>query len=254
MLENNAKDDIIALALFKIGENVMKIRALLIGSSGEGDSYLLGVKKDVRAMKNYLLSGNGGAWESHEINILYEPSLLTLNTTLSIIEQENNDFVFVCFFGHGNYDTHYGRKFYLNSKDFFSLSDIRNLAKKQIFIADSCAEITSVELSESLESKGFDSSSYRHLKRAKYINWLSNCNNQKINLFGCSVDECSGESDKGGYFTQALINVGNNSLQELSVLEAFELAKMKVQRSTFYEQNPAYELSNRSGRILPFKV
>lgn len=233
----------------------MKIRALLIGSSGEGDSYLLGVQKDIRAMRNYLLSGNGGAWESHEIKILNEPTLLTLSATLRSIEQENNDFVFVCFFGHGNYDAYYGRKFYLNSKDFFSLCDVRNLAKKQIFIADSCAEITSVELSESLESKGFDGLSFsRHLKRTKYIDWLSNCSNQKINLFGCSVDECSGESDKGGFFTQSLIDVGSNSMRELSVLEAFEQAKMKVQRVTFYEQNPTYELSNRNGRILPFKV
>lgn len=232
----------------------MKIRALLIGSSGEGDSYLLGVKKDVRAMKNYLLSGNGGGWKDNEITVLEESNPLLLNATLRNIKAEENNFVFVSFFGHGSFDECNGRKFYLDSNNFFTLNDINGLAQKQIFIADSCAKITSVELSESFESRVFDSLDDKNSKRLAYINWLSSCDNQQVNLFGCNIDEYSNETDKGGYFTQSLIDLSNNSLQHLSVIESFELAQRRVQVMTNGEQNPTYHLNSRPKKILPFKV
>ena len=93
----------------------MKIKALLIGAEGSGDSYLPGVKQDINSFKNYLMSEDGGAWKDNEISILNSPSKLLLSLSLINITAENNDFILIYFAGHGSFSQLEGRKFYLRT-------------------------------------------------------------------------------------------------------------------------------------------
>lgn len=234
----------------------MKIKALLIGAEGSGDSYLPGVKQDINSFKNYLMSEDGGAWKDNEISILNSPSKLLLSLSLINITAENNDFILIYFAGHGSFSQLEGRKFYLNDKDYFTLNDVKNTCKKLLFIGDNCAKKEPLVISEkyeaSVEDRQFDN--MRVMAREKYLKWLGSCDNQKIYLFGCKEDEYSGETDEGGHFTQALINESKKTYKDLSVLEAFTLAKIKVQNRTEYEQNPTYTMNTRPLKVLPFKI
>lgn len=232
----------------------MKIKAVLIGCAGEGDDYLPGVSKDIQGMYDYLLSDRGGQWKSNEIVKLETKFKSRIENLINEIRSEENDFVLFYFAGHGSYSHLLGRKFYVDDEDFFTQQDIGAFSEKQICIFDTCAnfERSITEKFEfGVESRTYDSMGYH---RNKYLAWINQCPSQKVSLYACSEDESSGESEQGGDFTQALISSAIHSNEDLSILEAFELAKPKVVRSSQNEQNPAYNIRPRSGKKLPFSV
>ena len=116
---------------------VVKRRAILIGSPGTRDNFLVGVKNDLANFKNYLLSDEGGAWNEAEITVSYNP---TFERASSLVHGSEEDYTLVYLSGHGYTNRRNERMFCLrdiNIADTYFL----NQSPRQLIIVDACRTI-----------------------------------------------------------------------------------------------------------------
>lgn len=238
----------------------MKRKALIIGNSGDKNNpkeYLEGVKKDVTNYNNFLQSSIGGKWYDYEIVLSLDETKNEVLKKISSIKQEQNDFVFILFSGHGSYSSWKEcRKLYLFDEYLYE-DNLTYLAHKQVTILDTCAGIENDLLTESMESFAMDNTFRKALTdyRKKYENEISECPNQQAILYSSSIDESSNDdSELGGYFAYSLLNIAKRNQQNiLNCKEAYFHAKEVVQKKTNNEQNPQSKLI-KSDNILPFSL
>jgi len=238
----------------------MKRKALIIGNSGDKNNpkeYLEGVKKDVTNYNSFLQSNIGGKWYDHEIVLSLDETKNEVLKKISTVKQEQNDFVFILFSGHGSYSIWKEcRKLYLFDEYLYE-DDLTYLAHRQITILDTCAGVENDLLTESMESFAMDNTFRKALTdyRKKYEHEISKCPNQQAILYSSSIDESSNDdSELGGYFAYTLLNVARENQQDvLNCKEAYFYAKKIVQEKTNNEQNPQSKLI-KSDNILPFSL
>ncbi|HIP26197.1 MAG TPA: caspase family protein [Flavobacteriaceae bacterium] len=239
----------------------MKRKALIIGNSGDKNNpkeYLEGVKKDVHNYNTFLQSNIGGKWYQHEIVLSLDENKNQVLKKIEDIKKENNDFIFILFSGHGSYSSWKEcRKLYFYD-DYIFEDEFINIAKKQLTIFDTCADIENDLI---LDSAGLESraslNKYESVKdyRKIYENEILKCLNQQVVLYSSSIAESSNDdSELGGYFTYSLLKVAKKSNQNvLSSKEAYFYAKKIVQERTNNEQNPQCKCI-KSENILPFSI
>ncbi len=244
------------VVLIKINGDKMKRSAILIGSPGKTD-FLRGVKRDLEGYKNLLCSQVGGEWYDSEIVELYDQSKETIKATLSRIQSDNPDMLFVLFTGHGNYsEIKSSRRLYTDDENFIYGTDLFNLCSKQITVIDTCAGYEDEPLFESTKSAsiGLENFSIRLNYRELYDEQIAQCPNQQIKLFACDTGEFSGDTSKGGLYSYNLVKTVSNASSTMTAIEAHEQARQVVKVRSKGKQNPQYETSIRHGQKLPIAV
>jgi hypothetical protein len=234
-------------------------KAIVVGSPGSGESQLQGVQADVNGYAAFLGSDAGGAWDPGEITVLVNPPRMVLESALAAVV----DYSATIFAGHGECRSGVDG-IWINDKEFFPVHAFATRARRQVTIVDSCRAVT-VERFDQMESlrKMSDStrSGYRATCRSLFDRDLSRAEEGRSIMWSCSLGQAAGESAKGGYFSQELLNSSklwaasrsrSPASSVLSIPEAFSLANELV-KAKYYPQEPSLE-NGRRLRSFPFSV
>ncbi len=236
----------------------MKRRSLIIGCPGKEANYLEGVAVDIVNYSNYFLSLHGGAWFRNEITIANNPNRNELMTIIDDIKAENNDYTIVTFSGHGWEKGKTGTRLLLRNDEEFLVKELNTGAKRQLRILDSCRTIEREVILEenSIFSKSLagDSRNYTNQYREKYENLIQRCEKGITILYACSKDETAGENEDGGYFTQAMISIGNSvtSLNNTYFNVETTLKKTKSWIDSLFDDASQNPISNNERRNYHF--
>lgn len=185
----------------------MKNKAIIIANTVG----LPGVDVDIENINSFLTSVEGGAWDKDDIVMYKNPSREGLKAKLSAI-RNTYDFVIVFFTGHGGQNKNSDLLFLNEKNECISVSDINNLALRQINIIDCCrSEVTDEELSTMFESvaalENYNGERLNKISaRLKYKRRIMASSPQQITLFACSDSEYSMDTKNGGLYTSSLIN------------------------------------------------
>jgi len=239
----------------------MRRRALLIGSPGLPGTkgYLREMtKNDLNKIKSYLMSNTAGKWYEDEILLVDTNNINAVKKYLESVRNENNDFVFCAFSGHGWYDGHKSsRVFEIGGHDLYE-SEFRQLAAKQLSVFDSCAEVYKPEIltenqrfENSISMDSMDTKNYREI----YNNEIHKCREQAISLYSSSVSELSHTDDNlGGHFIHYLLNAGrSNQINNLDAIDTFDLAKEEMKKDR-RSQTPYSSFPKSARTFLPFSL
>lgn len=244
-------------------------RALIIGNPGTPGqkNYCAGVLKDVDNYRNFLMSPQGGAWNSNEIETLMTPSVLDVD--IAIINQKLSTYSVTAFCGHGYYDAKVKSTF-VELKSGVEIDSVRLLsgASKHSLILDCCRVVTNeTPLVESMMAKAdLQKRELDHARaRELFDEEVSRCTTGHVVLFGCKIGESAGDNSQfGGLYSYNLLEYTRDWARQptaalgsasriLSISEAHDMAAPAVVRRTAGRQNPQIERP-RVARLFPFAV
>ena len=246
----------------------MNRQALLIGSPGrlDTDSYLGGVARDLENYNRFLRSPLGGAWYSHEITTLDDPSATTVRTHLRLLGTP--DYSFVLFSGHGYFAANRRSTIVcLRNDEEIDSTELCSGASKHTLMLDCCRVVARTMITEDALAK-MDATARRFGAsncRRYYDKEIEASPSGLIVLHSCDVGETSGDdSRRGGYFAYSLIDAaetwGENNRTDLSkfydsfsVPSGYDDASKAVKRMTSSRQNPQIE-KPRSSPYFPLAI
>ena len=219
----------------------MKRKALLIGNSNG----LAGVKLDLSNYVKFLTSDFGGRWYNSEIVIKMNPTKKDILNTIATIKNENPDFAFVAFSGHGAY--HRTTILELNKDgEYIFETDLIGISKRQITILDCCRNVVELSLTERFEKGGVIAfSDSQNNIRLRYERRIMQAIEQQIILYACSINESSLDTEEGGLYTKNLLGSSKplNNVSYKLVGDTHEEAALKTRtfawNSHRHIQNPA---------------
>ena len=222
----------------------MKRKALLIGNSNG----LAGVKLDISNFTKFLMSDVGGQWYDTEIITKMNPTKVGLLNTIASLKNENPDFVFVLFSGHGAFNNNTILELNAN-EEYIRETDLIGIAKRQISIFDCCRNVIDLkeyDLSESTRMiKAFSATAnIRHRYEMRIMQAIE----QQIQLYACSINESSLDTEKGGMYTKNLLSSARPSYEDSYKLvgiahqEAAEKTKTEAWANKLHRQNPTATL------------
>lgn len=224
---------------------MMKKKAFILGNMDSN----LGVQKDIDYFTGFLKSLEGGAWNDSEIDIIKNPSKLSLLKQIDLYRNAKYDYFLFLFGGHG--DTYNGKTHispssehdYDISEDYFD-----KISNKQLSIFD-CCRMTRQIKSHTFSTEGaiFESATNnfsREEARKIYHECLQSAVDQSLKLYSCSVDEYA-QDDDGGLYTQNLIRsaqqVSNKSVRTVSAIQVHNSTVPIVAEQSDNKQNPTYK-------------
>ena len=221
--------------------------AVIICSPGQGKKYLRGAVKDLRNMKNYLMSPRGGSWLEREIYCLNDPDWGDLRLLLRSL---NSTYQFIYFAGHGCSDEN--KKRFIQLKDGTLVEDtaLFTVVSKQLIIIDACRTyypmVSGIPPAEEYLNFSGESS------RAVFDRSIQASPNGKIIIHATQFDAEAAEEryGRGGAFTLSLLTTALNfrtglAYRPVGIKQLLPDVK-KVLISERYEQTPtiAYETGN----------
>jgi len=213
----------------------MTRRALLIGSPNGPDPQLPGVDIDLRDIQAFLLSARGGAWYTHEITVLRNPSKAAVSSELE--RSKNIDYVFVTCSGHGEhhvYNNFDDTVLCLNKTEEMYISEINPRNKRHLVVVDACRKVVKIALMEQrlVAAKAyefFESAEDRARARTLFDNAVVSSTEGRIVVYSCEKNQSAGDDGKGGVFTQSLLIAGKEMRKKptgvVDINEAFAYAK-----------------------------
>lgn len=195
----------------------MKRAAIIIGNQGSGKNFLPGVSQDISNYRSFILSDEGGAWESHEIYDSMNWTKQSLNIRIESLKRQRVDYFFIVFTGHGFADSEGNIYMELGNDENLALEDLQRwvLFKKSLIIVDCCRVM--VQLIEKAHEQNHISFTGRltTIPRHKYrelfdleINKLNSCHNTVVTA--ANHNECAEDSDRGGLFSSSLLDYANS--------------------------------------------
>lgn len=241
-------------------------KAILIGSPNVAPK-LPGVDVDLRDLQEFLYSSEGGAWEQHEMEVLRDPSKITVLKSLE--KAQMADYVFIVCSGHGEHNVGYGldeTAMWLNEKEKIYIREINPKNKRHLVIVDVCRNIVKVPIFESFamaeQRTLHKSASDRSYARRLFDNAIIASSEGRIVAYSCDKNQSAGDDGEGGIFTQSLLKSpfeiskirkqrGQYS-QTVDINESFELAKAKTYRLNA-PQSPVLNAGRRR-EFFPFGV
>ena len=238
-------------------------------------NFLPNVKKDKLNYYQFFNSSEGGAWEEDEISV-YDNNFNFNNFSRQIRFQKNMgepyDYMVIVFCGHGYSDRKGERWIEIRPEDTqdscVSVSQIRDVCYgiRTLFISDSCAAIPR-SLRE--ENSGIGrlnmfsgDNTYRMRCRKIYDTVVMNTSEYSFTAgYAVSLGEEAGENERGGIYSQTLLDVAHKTYYELrrasneyaSFSYVHSLAADIVAARNDVNQHPAIEMS-RSRYQFPFVV
>ena len=233
------------------------------------------MKKDKLNYYQFFNSSEGGAWEEDEISV-YDNNFNFNNFSRQIRFQKNMgepyDYMVIVFCGHGYSDRKGERWIEIRPEDTqdscVSVSQIRDVCYgiRTLFISDSCAAIPR-SLRE--ENSGIGrlnmfsgDNTYRMRCRKIYDTVVMNTSEYSFTAgYAVSLGEEAGENERGGIYSQTLLDVAHKTYYELrrasneyaSFSYVHSLAADIVAARNDVNQHPAIEMS-RSRYQFPFVV
>lgn len=243
----------------------MRRQAVLIGSNNATSSPLRGVDADITRIHGYLTSEFGGAWRDDEITMKGAPTVAELKRLLSKIGQENPDFLFIAFSGHG-FEASERSMVCLRDGEDFNVANLQVRVARQVTFVDACRFPKRISLTESVIKTAHDvsgvDSSYRASCRQLFDRRLQSVPQGRILVQACSSGEFSADEPSGGLFTTVMFHEATFRASRLSnwrrcekwssVSKRFSVAYKTVQRING-EQHPVLRCAG-DGLNLPFFV
>ncbi len=216
---------------------------------------------DIKNMKNFLISANGGSWKD-KIEIIELPSF---DPNYSDVEKHLNnliscDFAFVYYSGHGFTDRFGNVRVNINSSETPLVSDFANRCKRQITIIDACrgySEYFSADAGISgLGEISFDNT-YPDDARSIFNSYLNNCKEGRVLMYASQKWQNATENldGSGGYFSTNLLSaikriVNNTDKPVINIHDAFKPAYDLTKDI----QQPEIRITDAVAWKLPFAV
>lgn len=185
-------------------------KAILIGCPGDGitSRYLGGVEKDLRNVKNFVMSTKGGSFDEDEVMTLFDPSVDSVLTTIQALCA---DYVFIYFSGHGFTRFDKKRMIALRDGNITDL-DLLNSSPRQLVIVDACRTqqvipgLSGIPLGNESEVDHYDEASTHDY----FSELIALSPAGKIIVHATQHGKASiDNSTRGGLFTQAFLHVSN---------------------------------------------
>jgi len=235
--------------------------AIIISAPGGYDhrtKRLEGIVNDSENWRNYLSSNLGGAWEESENEILFvnDPTPEDFKNLHVFVKNNNYDFVFLAFSGHGGYDKTTERNAYFINNKIIPENYFLFETDKQLTIFDACRipeenifglECFSEEDVDLIKSfSRLREKEVRALCKKKYNDAILKLPPMEERLYSCSIGETAGDIYNGGLFTLQLMDavkiISYSQKGIITTSQAFTLAKRKT-INTRRKQNPDCLLS-----------
>lgn len=246
----------------------MSRKAILIEASGipGAKGYLPGAAADARIFEEYLRSAAGGAWESHEITPLHNPTLATVQRELAAAK--SSDYCFVTASGHGRHVQGRGideTRFSLTDGNEISAASLNTGSTRCAVVIDCCRHVTVLveEILEAAMAQNMRKAAQyydRALYRKVFDEALGLTEFGCSYLYSCNLNEAAQESEKGGYYSQALIEAAGRWFTSSSTIgkQVYDLYDVNNLASAIVtrrepQQHPQTQLGRRN-RYFPFTV
>lgn len=201
----------------------MKKIALLIGNSNG----LEGVKIDLFEWKRFLMSAEGGAWMSSEIETFMNPRRDELLRYINGLRRTHEyDFAIVVYSGHGGYSK--GTILEINEREETIMeNDLLSIASRQISVFDCCRSL--VDGNESINEsqiRGFSNNGINakiQAIRNAYNQRIMQAIPQQICLYACRIGETALDTENGALYIQTLLQQARQIPREKAFRTAEEI-------------------------------
>lgn len=180
----------------------MKRFAYLLSNSNG----LPGIKKDISDFRAFLLSCEGGAWNSDEIVERQNLRLEELRRDLRLIRLKNYDYCIFYYSGHGSYKR--DNRLYINDTDEnIGEYEVVDLSIRQLSVFDCCrVEERQSEKRTYACDEAFNSNrEFRQYARDRFERQVQSVVPQKNCLYACKIGECAIATGDGSIYTQSLL-------------------------------------------------
>jgi hypothetical protein len=253
----------------EISEAIMIRKAYILTNPGikGSDTYCKGVYVDSANYKCYLSSPIGGLWDENSEIIIQDKASLKF-VKAAILDASKTEYSLFIFCGHGYIPKGKSTVLQLNDTEEISIDELRFGSPKQTLIIDCCREIHKELLIESTKYAAF-SAVQKQLNptdcKIYYNARINECSPSLVILYSCSPDQLAGENEKGGYYSQSLLDCAeqwaNSQTTDLtksykiqSVLSAHESTITPVYNLSGGRQTPQIGDKPRGGKHFPFCI
>jgi hypothetical protein len=184
----------------------MKKRALLVGAPGGITSrYLKGVEHDLRNMRTFLMSPQGGAWADEEILEYPDPTLNELN---AVYDELHADYTLIYVSGDGSTDPFGRRMAHLSNGDTFCDTDFLKLESPRLLVIMDTARVHRGEEPKFMPVPHKISKGQLEFARENYNEWVADSKHGQLIIHATNAHNDAGDTNLGGVFTQTLLFFG----------------------------------------------
>jgi len=241
----------------------MKRRAFIIEASEvPGEDVLRGAKADAQAYWKWLYSKPGGDWFESEIVCLHTPTVSEVKKALQAAGKI--DYGFVAYSGHGFHSEELDLTKLCLRNGTMTVRDLIPNTDRCTMVVDACRNVMPEIFLESFDLTRNEVTRYAKFAEARnfredFESLVTQAEKGTIFLYSCDLNESSGESPLGGYFSRFLVEAGRmfadsneGGRQWLSTKDAFAAA-MQYTIGRNKQQHPQYEPGRRREHF-PFAV
>jgi hypothetical protein len=205
--------------------------------------------------KSFLLSLLGGEWREEEITELWSPTRIVL---LNLLRQIRNDYTFLTFSGHG-YVFPADERTYVNlaGEDVASDYELISQSPRRTIIIDACRSYNPIPapspppLQKLAEALTFETT------RQIFDQSLSRAEKGTIILYSTGSDEAADSNEKGGFFTQSILN-GARQWYNTTSEDVLDVHKAFVRAGSILQTYPGPQhpeiKTGRRNKMFPFAV
>jgi hypothetical protein len=225
----------------------MKRIAIILSAPGGYDDRtdrLEGIVNDIDNWKNFLSSNIGGAWEEseNEIIVIEDPTPEDINDIDTFFYNNDFDFLFLTFSGHGGYDEMTQKNAYYINNIVIPENNFLFNVDRQLTIFDACrvseenifglkcfsaGDTHIIKSSVQLREKDL-----RKQYKKMYNDAILRLPQMEERLYSCSIDETAGDVGYGGLFTLKLMNavkfISRSKKGIITTNQAFTIAKKET--------------------------
>jgi len=240
-------------------EQQVKRCAIIIGNDRWGGDFLPGVAHDIDAIKAFLRSPYGGAWNNNEIFEVVKPINKSTFILLMTKTAEEHEYVFIYFGGHGELSGLGVPTFVLPGGECITLDEIKQgcINKPTFMISDSCQGIPHYKdggvLTEGLKMFSVTDPVLEFRSRRMFDKELQLLPTMFTYASAVSPGQFASEGDNGGLYTQNLINACKNIIDNkqeengvYGICYPHSMAALAVRTNSSNRQRPCISGYNRT--------
>ncbi len=225
--------------------------AILIGNDRWGGKFLPGVSKDIEALKQFILSPEGGSWNETEILELNSPHQAEYFFDILSEVAQKSEYVFIYFAGHGELSCYLTPSFVFPGNAEISLDDIKQIFQNKpvLMISDSCQGIPEYKqggrITESLRMFSTGDPVKEFKARRTFDKELRVLPPMFTYASAVSPGQSAKEGSEGGYYTQNLLKackfiLDNSEIESgvYGICDPHHIASQAVETVTCRAQRP----------------
>jgi hypothetical protein len=216
--------------------------AVLLNCPGNGTNFLNGVATDIESYEKHLLSDMGGNWYKNEISTITSPTRTGLINRLNL--EREKDILYIFFCGHGYYAKPSNQQMLcLARNEEIDAAVLLGYGRRVFLVTDSCQEIIMTAYSEArLFRSDVQNAETEPKNRRRFNSMIDDLPiGASYHAKACAIDELAGEDERGGLFSQALIEecrTRASNRQDFNLCNNFQSVADSVSRKSGGRQNP----------------